>query len=217
MATIDKSLAAGLRKSYARDTAKDVSQQVDAALNSAKPHMWGIQSAAKKLNTLCAEHPRRPSSGSGAGTDIVYIDCSKARGVLLFILDKVNKNGLHTVGVPGRLLLSVSQHGVESLYQRLRTTEWDVVMNELRPVGAWLLENSHIVAMEEEGYLSTPTGVFPILRGAKKLSKQLDGRSYWLATTWISQANLEDHTPHKRRVAEAVRAVSGKGVQFVKI
>jgi hypothetical protein len=36
----------------------------------------------------------------------------------------------------------------------------------------------------------------------------------WLATTWISFDGLEDHTPYKKKVAEAARKARRDGLTF---
>ena len=138
-------------------------------------------------------------------------------GELLFCLQMVDKRGKPKVGSLARLMLLVSQHAVESLYQRLKTTEWKELKSELDPVGNWFFDNADIVAMEGDGYLVTPSGVFPVVHGRPIRSDSFTAFPYWVATTWIAKDHLEDHTPHKKRVAEAVRAVTGGGVQFVRL
>ena len=217
MVTINKSLAAGIRKSNARDMIQEIRDRGNALLKASKAHQFSYEVGLRRMDMLCAIRRRRPNAGARAGNDLLFVDYDSSDSMLLFKYEEVDKRGRPIKKDSDRVLMAVSQHATESLYQRLRTFEWADVIGELRPVGAWLLENLHTVVMEKEGYLVTPTGVFPVVRGYKDAVYQVDDVPNWLATTWISQANLEDHTPHKRRVAEAVRAVSGKGVQFVKI
>ena len=216
MATIDKSLAVGIRKSYARTTTEALKQHIK---NIQNPNTGAIdfEELLRRDNVLCGTRPRRPSLGMGGGRDLVFIDHADKTGELFFAFQMANKRGEVQDGRLAQLLMSVSLHAVESLYQRLKTLDWKRLGTELHPVGKWFFENMHVIEMEEEGYLVTPTGVFPVIRGPYKKSRTFSPGPHWLATTWIAQENLEDHTPHKRRVAEAVREVSGKGVQFVRL
>lgn len=216
MAIVDKSLAVGLRRSYARNTDQDLGQHVKKTIKSGKDTV-SFERLLGRGDVICGKRIRRPSPGTVAGADIVYIDHFQESGELLFSYDQIDKRGELLKGRLSRVLMAVSRHGVESLYQRLKTHEWKIVITELRSVGAWFFENMHVVAMEEEGFLVTPTGVFPVVRGSYEKNEQFEGKRHWVATTWISQANLEDHTPYKLRVAEAVRAASGKGVHFFKL
>ena len=216
MAIVDKSLAVGLRHSYARNSNEILDRHVNKMLKAGTDTL-SFEQMLERNELICAKRRRGPAPGTVAGTDIVYIDHDREDGTLLFCFDMLDKHGEWLEGSSGRLLMTLSRHAVESLYQRLKTHDWKIVVNELRPVGIWFFENGHIVAIEEEGFLVTPSGVFPVVRGPRVKDDQLDGIRHWVATTWLSQAALEDHTPHKRRVAEAVRALGGTGIQFFKL
>jgi hypothetical protein len=176
---------------------------VERAIRTGKEDVF-----AKMLNdggVLAAKSRRPPKAGLQGGFDIAYVDHARDGGELNILLDAVDKRGELINSQPARLLLHVTRHAVESIYQRIRTTDWVMVVNELKPVAGWLAENIHVVAMEAEGLLLTPNGVSPVVRGERFKNKEFDGSFHWVATTWISDEALEDHTPHKQRVASAVR------------
>jgi hypothetical protein len=211
---INASFAGALRRTYAREMGRALDANIDHALLTGKQDVF--VKMLKDGGVLADKSRRPPQPGLPGGFDIVYVDHSRDGGDLHVVLDAVDKRGELIDSQPARLLLHMTHHAVESIYQRLRTTQWTTVVNELKPVASWLGQNIHVVAMEAEGWLLSPNGASPVLRGERFKTKEFDGSFHWVATTWISDEGLEDHTPHKLRVASAVRKARQAGDTFTR-
>ena len=133
-------------------------------------------------------------------------------GEFIIVMFPCDKRRVRTK-LPARMLLHISIHATEALFQRLRTQDAGVVQAELRPIGAWLLENLDAIGLEGEGYLLSPSGVFPIAMGKPFRSERLLADCFWDATTWIADTGLSDNSELKRRIAEAVRQARSQGMQ----
>ena len=101
----------------------------------------------RERDSLLATRRRAPSQGLSAGFDVVELMPVEISGELALALDQCDKRGLPILSKPPRLLLELSKHATESLYQRLRTLTPDLVIGELRRVGDWLLHNFADVAL----------------------------------------------------------------------
>jgi len=77
----------------------------------------------------------------------------------------------------------------------------------------WLLEHIDEVVAAEKGLLLTCNGVLPVIQ-CEQYVPPFSLRDEWLATTWISFDGLEDHTPQKKRVADAARKARREGLTF---
>lgn len=210
---IDKSLAQGLRRSHARQTSYQLTEFSVAALK------MGAEVNAlrflERFGLFCGKRRRKPVPNFAAGWEVVFIDHTVETGQLRFVEHSIDRRGFLMVKRQPTLLLQLSQHATESMYQRLKTTDPRAVISEAKPIGVWLVENSHLVRSEEKGLLVSPNGVFPIVRGDLASHPILDERCYWLATTWISFDGMEVHTPMKARLAHTVKSARAEGLVFV--
>src|SRR5205807_8818106 len=140
------SFAAALRRTYAREMRRARAARLDHALRTGKQDVF--VKMLQDAGVLAGKSRRAPRAGLAGGSDIVYIDhTGDESGQLTIVIDAVDKRGELIDTQPGRLLLGVTRHAVESLYQRLRTTDWRGVVGEIKPVACWMAQNLHVVAM----------------------------------------------------------------------
>lgn len=209
---INSSFAAALRRGKSRESGE---QSLSAFRRAIKGGRLNYHEILEQTDLLAGMHRRGPKPGLVSGYELATIEVNSKDGSHNVFVVSVDKRGEIIWDRYSRLLLHVTQHATESMYQRLRTTDRHVVLRELKPTADWLSQNSHMVALEEEGLLLTPGGVFPVVRGPAFFAEETDGRYSWDATTWISDEGLEDHTPQKRRLAQAARKARAEGQTFV--
>src|SRR6266542_1768753 len=134
---ITTSLAQGLRRQHARDS----DNRLQAFMDQNKRNSVNFLNLFRSDGSLAAQRRRPPSQGVPAGWDIVAFMTVPDSGEFVFSLHRCDKRRLPISKVPARVLLHISMHGTEALFQRLRTLDARAVQAELRPVGGWLLEN----------------------------------------------------------------------------
>jgi len=165
-----------------------------------------------KSNGLVASiHRRPPSQSHPAGNDVLLLDASGANGEMAIFMSEFDKHGQPLKGQQLRMLLWLTQHAVESLFQRLKTTNPSAVFEELRSISSWLYANRWNIGIYE-GILLTRSGFFLVYPASTFAEPKIDRRPHWDATTWVSDGQMEDHTPGKSRIAAAVRNARENGM-----
>jgi hypothetical protein len=209
---INSSFASALRRGKSREWPGDL----QSYLQRLKGKKLVFHKMLQAAGLLARMQRRGPKPGLVAGFDVVWVEMNSNDGSLNCFVQAVDKRGETVSDHRSLILLHVTQHAVESMFQRLRTTDRNAVLAELKPVACWLAENRHTVAMEEAGLVLTEHGVFPVVRAPAVFDDEVDGRYCWDAPTWIADAGLDDHTPQKRRIAEAVKRARQRGEMFIK-
>jgi hypothetical protein len=202
--------ARGLCRQYARERSQTTQVLIEKCRRGKGKSVLRLLRDRKQV---FATRRRPPSQDFPAGIDTVELMTKSDSGALALMLDHGDKYGIPILSTSMRLLLELSKHATESLYQRLRTYRADVVIDELRPVGKWLLDNLWAIGLVDDGLFLTPTGVFPVTRGEPFKTKDVDGRYHWIAPTWIADAGLAENGQRKRRVADTVRSARAKGLR----
>jgi hypothetical protein len=208
--SFDKGLAAGLRRGTGKRANKLIDEMYERFDHGEKRSPLTVLQANGFVSSI---HRRPPSQGKPAGQDVLIIDATGANGETAIVLGEFDKRGRPLRRQFFRMLLCLTQHAVESLFQRLRTTSSSPVFDELRSLSPWVYEHRRDVGVGE-GILLSRSGFFLVLPASPLLSIEagLNGLQHWDATTWIADGGMEDHTPGKRRVAVAVRRARERGM-----
>ena len=204
--------ARGLRNQSARDASAELVPVMEDARRGKLPNSLRF---LHKHNRFAGQRRRPPAPGKPGGLDVIEMNWHREWAVLRLMMLPLDKHGFIVAKLPDRLLLQLTKHATDSLFQRLRTIDSAVVEAELRPVGNWLLKNLIEIGMTSDGYLLTPSGVLPVKHGPTWAGRDpdTDASCFWEATTWISDHGLEDHTVFKKRLADAVRKARGCGTR----
>lgn len=209
---ISEGHARGLRRQMAHDAAQKLARSLIAMRRT--HGKFGPIDHVKSIGGYCGEHRRPPQPGLPGGYDTVELSPHPMSGEFQFIHVQLDRRRwpLPDSKSKDRLLLHVSRHATESLFQRLRTTDDDALRSELRPVGSWLLHNLPSIGLASDGYLLSPSGVFALRSGEPFCSDDLNGKYHWIATTWIADRGLADNTDRKERIANAVQRARAEGL-----